>query len=71
MLIKFKPKSEFSHYVLTFMSRTTIAISIKAKKQYTNLIKSLSMFLYNSPNNAHHCICLQLQSVGFFYLGNK
>ncbi len=49
-----------------------ISISIKEDtKTYTSLIKLLSMFLYTSLNNAHHCICLQVQSVGFFYLENK
>ncbi|OCL91224.1 hypothetical protein AAX25_01394 [Aliarcobacter thereius] len=33
-----------------------------------NLIKSLCLFLYNSTNNAHHCI---LQSMGFFYLERR
>jgi len=71
MITKLKPKSEFSRNVLTLMSGTIIVISPKAKKQYTSLIKLLSMFLYTSLNNAHHCIFLQVQSVGFFYLENK
>ena len=72
MLTRFKPcnpvkvKSEFSRNVLTLMTDTTIVISTKARKQYTSLIKSLSMFLYNSPNNAHHSI---YRVGGLFYFG--
>jgi len=47
------------------------ALEDKSKKPTLGLIKFLYLFLYNLFNNAHHCIYLKMQSVGFFYLENK